>query len=390
MNSTSLVSRFPQELIDKVIEENETDTPTLRACALVCRSFLHASQARIFSAIELDPSPEPSGSQQRSLELYPIFIDSRHLCTYVRALRLMGRCDAVDPSVISLLGMLDYLTSFEIDAQYPYFQWDTLPEDLRKAICELCARSPLARFRLFELGKVTQMEEFASLVASPALTDLVLADIVLPPLDDGSMVAYRGIKLTRCSLNVDKPTFDVVMSWLGADEAFAYLRSLNLVWVPETTSHIQRIIDVSASSLAQLSLIIPDGPSTYAPNTLVLDHARALRIVKMMLVFPVEETAMLAPWLAELLRDASAVVEIVLVMDFFSPINAVAPFPQIDWAPLASVRFPGLRRLALEIVAPFQTPEELEMVVDEAKRGLRGLEERGVLECSGRVAEDAD
>jgi hypothetical protein len=49
----SFVFRFPQELIDKIIRENDTDLPTLRSCALVCRAFLSSSQAGIFFEIKL-------------------------------------------------------------------------------------------------------------------------------------------------------------------------------------------------------------------------------------------------------------------------------------------------------------------------------------------------
>ncbi|KAJ7939742.1 hypothetical protein B0H13DRAFT_2300446 [Mycena leptocephala] len=81
MDSTSLLSRFPQELIDKIITQNASDKPTLRSCALVCRAFLPFFQACIFSEVELI-------HQDETQQLHDILVASPHLGGYVRTLTI--------------------------------------------------------------------------------------------------------------------------------------------------------------------------------------------------------------------------------------------------------------------------------------------------------------
>jgi hypothetical protein len=119
MNTASRISRIPQELIDIIVHENDTDSATLRSCALVCRAFLPSAQASIFSEIELIPKGG------RAEPLHEILVDSPHLRRHVRTLRISdaGIDDWTSwcPSFVAVLKLLDAVTSFALasDAHRP-------------------------------------------------------------------------------------------------------------------------------------------------------------------------------------------------------------------------------------------------------------------------------
>jgi hypothetical protein len=258
MTSASFVSLFPQELIDKVIEENRNDKVALRASALVSRSFVRCSQSCLFTHIHLGGKASP---RERSHRLYDVFLQSPHLCSYVRSLHIFvrhGSWISQDPSLIPIFSMLHPLMSFSFKAHRGRdFQWRDLPQPLRVEICRLCQRSRLIKVVLDNLGEFTEPEEFFALICSPTLADLQLDHIVLRPGSDWELVIsdHRQARLTKCILNLG-PTLGVLMCQLARSVSFSHLRYLSFVWHPEATVHLQNILDTSIRSLQRLTLTI--------------------------------------------------------------------------------------------------------------------------------------
>jgi hypothetical protein len=177
MDSTSILALFPQELIDKIIERNGDDPITLRTSAVVCRSFLRSSQSCLFAHIGLGGAgPKP---QDLSRRLYRVFLQSPHLCSYVRHLSLVvhpirtrGGRISEDPSLIPVLSILHTLTSFTFKVGRD-FGWKDLPKPLQMEICGLCRRSGRVKLALHSL-RATDRLHFDSLRqrserASPSL-----------------------------------------------------------------------------------------------------------------------------------------------------------------------------------------------------------------------------
>ncbi|KAJ6522133.1 hypothetical protein DFH09DRAFT_1330775 [Mycena vulgaris] len=407
---------FPPELVDKVIEEHGTDTLTLRSCALVCQSFLRPSQSHIFSNIHLTPTNTTNYSRRLHLALQ----GSPHLRSYILGLKLTetgtsSSLVAGDPDLIPLIQMLIVANSkecrpfrsFEFEAFSAItanwrLNWDDLPQELRTGICTLCMCSPLIKLRLSNLGKFTELDEFASLVTSPYLAHLALN----VKLHEGGTAAPRPIpSLTRCRLVVSTPVLSRLISWLGP---FVHLRSLYLYWDHEDTSQIQRIIDTAALSLEELSLVAirrcasafnqSRSPRRLTPNRVavpdtqdivVLTRATALRVLELrFLLVNVEEFAALAPWLAGMFRGASALTNIAVRIGPVRLSGPTVPVEPIEWALALTNIFepttlPALQRVVLEIVPLVPSFEEpLQLFMDGVERGLRGFGERGVsLEC---------
>ncbi|KAJ6537407.1 hypothetical protein DFH09DRAFT_1369151 [Mycena vulgaris] len=405
MNPTSLLSRFPQELIDKVIEENGGDTPTLRSCALVCRSFLPSSQARIFSHIDLIAQSTPF---RYTRQLHLILQDSPHLSTHVRSLRIVGfdgafRSLIVDPRLVAVLLMLNALTSFDFEMRDIAFQWSTLPNALRVAICELCQRSHLVKLRLFNLGTLA-LHEFTSIIASPALKDLTLMNIEFPALT----AAHGAPTLARCNLKLQHSSLDAVNGWLAERGGFARLQQLDVLWNPKTTSGVQLILDASSSSLEELHLRITAANYSSMAHIPFTSNSPVLRVLLLTFLLRIVDNATIVPWLVALLQThqcpsplskISIHIYLMTALDpdpvaHPAPLNPPIPTPfAIDWTPLADVlaarQFPALRRVALDVVSlSAGSDDRLREIVDGAKRGLPDLDTRGVLQCTTQSSAD--
>ncbi|KAJ7677159.1 hypothetical protein B0H17DRAFT_122879 [Mycena rosella] len=81
-----------QELVDRCIDFLDSSDPTLRACALVSRSWVHPAQDRIFSEIEFE---RVQGSDQllypRASRLLDTLDASPHLTRYIVTLEINNR-----------------------------------------------------------------------------------------------------------------------------------------------------------------------------------------------------------------------------------------------------------------------------------------------------------
>ncbi|KAF8883927.1 hypothetical protein CPB85DRAFT_391969 [Mucidula mucida] len=82
-------SELPQELVDIVINELQNDAAALRACSLVCRSWVPTSQQHLFRYISLAPSYHKRGTHSAFLsKFHALLATSPHLSQNVRTLEL--------------------------------------------------------------------------------------------------------------------------------------------------------------------------------------------------------------------------------------------------------------------------------------------------------------
>ncbi|KAJ7451948.1 hypothetical protein FB451DRAFT_1566016 [Mycena latifolia] len=409
INTTSIVPRFPQELIDIVIKEIGRDKPTLRSCALVCHAFLPTSQARIFSHITLHSiHPGPTGSRARQ-RLQQILQESSHLCAHVRSLKIVesGCVSSATPGpwmsmLIALLSMFKALTSFAFEARKAGFWWTNIPKELRNAISRLCERSSLTQLRLDNAKQFSELDEFTSLVASPTLSYISLRHVDLPLVTEPEMASQRQLRPTWCSLLLRNPTLNFMLRWLSNGD-LSHLQSLEVTWAPGETSHLQRIINLSAANLEKLWLIPDQGPASYASHTLILPRSTKLSYLDLRFTIDVSETDTMASWIARLLGSAqgpSTLTTIVVKLALrrtpnlilFNPLNHPILPIQIDWAPLGNVlnaaQFPALRSFLIDIRVLSMgsgSDSELKSLAEDAKRSLHDLDVRGVLKFGTNV-----
>ncbi|KAJ7613665.1 hypothetical protein DFH06DRAFT_1146815 [Mycena polygramma] len=391
--SESLVSRFPQELRDKIVSENGFDMPTLRSCALVCHSFLPASQAQIFSKIHLKETADSTRPEANIQTLHDILVGAPHLRSYVRTLsvRLIQGDEGHHQyyaCLVSVLQLFPAVTFFDLSGDpADQCEWRHLPRELRTAITEFCRRSDLATLWLYGLGTFTDLAEFIQLVSSPSLKNLQLDSIILTAPE----IPWRNpMGLIELDLNlVHEPTQDIVMNWLIQGGSLVELRRVSLLCQMETVAGVQRILNMSPN-IENLTLHPAPALSITLANSLSLANLKKLRELQVHIyVVDPEDSPRFCPLLAELLKPRGKSLEILKLKVYLLP-----GLPGIiDWTPLANMltaeAFPVLGHIqvwahwhSVDEDPVFQEPADRFLV--DARRGLHHLEERGMLECKLR------
>ncbi|KAJ6471105.1 hypothetical protein C8R47DRAFT_748901 [Mycena vitilis] len=374
MDSASLVPRFPQELLDKIIAENGADKPTLRSCALVCRAFVPSSQAQIFSEIHLVEQPADDTQQ-----LYNILVNKPPLRSILRILTVeLEHGDDREQYyayLVSILQLLPSVTSFTLFNMAS--QWCDFPNHLRTAICGFCERSDLISLRLCGLKTFAELEEFTQLVGSPALKELVLRAVFLPIPKDGGTPRSSHIGLTALDL-------DFVNTWLIEGVSLSMLRRLHVAWDADTLPSVRRLLNALPSlenlTLKAYNFMIFDDFS----NALSL-NLKHLRILELGLVMHFAHPQKLCPLLARLLESCGKGLE-KLILSF----SLVDELPAIEWEPLVNIltmtNFPALA--AVEVWArqthsePDTYPEAVGKFLADVRRGLHHLDCQGILKCA--------
>ncbi|KAJ7613636.1 hypothetical protein DFH06DRAFT_1242476 [Mycena polygramma] len=378
MDSTSLVSRFPQELIDKIIAENGFDMPTLCSCALVCHSFLPSSQTQIFFYIRLERTADSPRPQAKIQALHDILVGAPHLGSYVR--KLVAKFSPVkegdeshDPYYSCLVSVLQFfraVTSFHLigdcDADR---QWRDLPREFRTAVAEFCRRSDLTTLWLWSLGTFTEFAEFLQLLRSPALRKLKLNGITLQA-PETSWTDHIGLIELDLALYYN-PTLKIVTNWLIGGGSLVELRRLRVYWTAETAASVRRIFNVS-SSIENLDLYVP-----YSAFPTAGSFANMKRLRELKIHVGGEE---FCHSLAELLEPCGKSLERLEVYPIFFV------FSMIDWSPLANIltteAFPFLDRVQVSLFN-FGAPgwqETADKFHADFRTGLHHLDEQGKLE----------
>ncbi|KAJ7613668.1 hypothetical protein DFH06DRAFT_144938 [Mycena polygramma] len=383
MESKSLVFRFPQELLNKIICEIGNDRPTLRSCAIVCHAFLPSSQSSIFSEIHL---LQKGDNGQR---LYNILVNAQHLLGYVRAFILTLTGTAHEECYPAILGLLPAVSSFSVslrDDFDPRIQhWSDLSTQLRAAICDLCQRSDLVSLRLSDLGAFTDLAEFAQLVTSPALAELTLHQITLPVPKDGDMSLRKQIGLNKLVFDLKRPTQNIITHWLVEGKSLSNLRRLCVSWSPETVLSLREFLNVS-SSLEDLRLESwdVDVPQDHW-NTLSFAKLKRLGILE--ITVAVDTTCGgLAHLFARLLESCSRGL-----VKFGFSVALLSEPPAIEWQPLrdmlTTVAFPALARVDFWASTiwdnnrplAFQSDHPGDKFLVDFQHGLYHLAEQGIL-----------
>ncbi|KAJ7654094.1 hypothetical protein DFH06DRAFT_521567 [Mycena polygramma] len=382
MTTESLLLRFPQELVDRIIRANDGDEDALCSCALVCRAFLPASQAGLFSVVRINP-----GNPNRAQQLFDLLVDSPRLRRRVLGIEI---CDAFpgfkgnwDTSflsgLIALCGLLESsVTSFGVE----FYALNPSPE-LRAAICGLCQRAPLISLHLAGLGEVTS-SELTALLASSALTELILWNIHFPLLDERQLSALnKGLRLTRCTFRLWNTTLRLIAGWLVGGDSLSSLRYLLVSPHPggpllaDTASHFQNIIDASLG-LEEVNLRLERIPRN--PIHISLSKLANLRVLSISFMAYRSWPRSCAQLLADILEGCSKLLVklnvAIVLLDEDRPI--------VNWAPLDSVlsstHFPLLTDVKFTVTSRFPSPDvNIAKFIEDIRCGLPGLNARGTL-----------
>ncbi|KAJ7510675.1 hypothetical protein B0H11DRAFT_1955698 [Mycena galericulata] len=381
MNCVLFLDTFPQELIDRVIEESADSSATLRSCALVCKAFLHPSQALIFSHVGLffywfTPNLKPE-------RLYHVLSRSPHLARHIKSLAICynlreppGQAVAlIDTVLFPIIVLLSDLQSLKIHG----IVWTHLPARFTNALYDICRRSTLSKLSLREIRNLS-ISEFSQLVASPSLTDLSIVGLTIVLPTNGETITGDQLQLTRLAMKLDPRTTDAIMAWLVRGDRVSHLRHMRSVWDVAYTPHLQTIIDVAHASLTSLFLVTDLELSTERFPVLSLAHKTSLRTVTLSFSRDItKDTAQFAPFFARFLESSpSSLTTISLGFDLRSSWRTLSPQNWDIFDPLLSrERFPGLEIFAIFLQGSATT--RLEMTIATIKLALPRLEADGIL-----------
>jgi hypothetical protein len=97
----TIIYRLPLEVVERIIDDIADNHSSIKACALVCHSFLPLCRKHIFASVTLNARREDSESEERlglptspaSDELNHLLSNSPHLAVYIRKLDYHVRGD---------------------------------------------------------------------------------------------------------------------------------------------------------------------------------------------------------------------------------------------------------------------------------------------------------
>ncbi|KAJ7141777.1 hypothetical protein C8R43DRAFT_1017187 [Mycena crocata] len=390
----SLSSQLPQELLDKIMEENWSDESTLRSCALVCHAFLPSCQAQLFSHIDC----VLNDSTQCLQKLSDLLLQSPHLIRYIRSLQITGNLTverdrfftSLDNDLVPLLAVLHNLRAFAWDD----IEWGSLFPESKAAIWDLCRRSNISELKFDGLA-VISLDEFLPLLTSPGLKTLTMWNTeLIGSVNDAAPTSVNDrIRLTHLDFARNR-NMDAFVAWITRGQCLAGLRHLAGWWNSSLGTEfplqeVQKLVDASASSLHTLDLVaFSDFSETQPPEILNLAITRALRSFTICLIYRIVDPAgSFVPWLTEILQShgsPSTLATIRMILNTPRAEGELLAMIPGDWDPLARLlskeRFPLLNHFEI-IFVERRSPDIVETLVDTAKREFHRLQTEGILDC---------
>ncbi|KAF7343006.1 hypothetical protein MVEN_01730700 [Mycena venus] len=367
---------LPQELIDHIIDDNGLDMSTLMSCSVVCRSFVRPSQARIFSHLNLDCDIRATGrdSVAHFRRLHDILTESPHLVPYITNLSCRRLYSWNSPNeLVSILLLLSNIRSINFE---PIF-WPGLPPDVRIAIRDLCQRSRLSYLGLREVQDI-RAESLALMVDAPFLTHLSLTDVKLSaPEDIAHWSLHNRMQLFELRL-YDTEDSDII-SWLKQGHCLSRLQRLLLSWEPRTTPSAQSVIDRSASSLEDISVIPTYGFACMQSRILSRAGITSLRSITVHVFL---HGPSFVSWLVKFLQSHNSPRTFrTITLNIFA--SGISTPPDCDKLVrfLKGDKFPAIRTVEFVFTEDFSSPL-LPAIVAAAEAAFVRLAARGVFKCS--------
>ncbi|KAJ7439201.1 hypothetical protein FB451DRAFT_1447215 [Mycena latifolia] len=202
--------KLSQELVDLIIDDLDADgdNVALKMCSLVCASFCHPSQARIFRRVTLEPWV--TNEKTMSFLFHRMITQSPHITRHIRTLVIQDRALHTLPGVMGMRAwvirepilplLLQMLQNLERIHFHTQFRWSSLWSNpsLQSAILDVLHSSKIVsvHFRGMDIP--------ASCISqSPGLQRILLNDLTV--LDDPDLNAVqspiRSLGLSGNTLN---------------------------------------------------------------------------------------------------------------------------------------------------------------------------------------------
>jgi len=393
--------RLPQELTDYIIQYNQDDIETLKACATVSRSFLPISQKSIFSEITLSAPKISHPRLTLCQKLHQRLSSSPHLANYVRHLKVSegigissgeGSSELIsrlgfqwvhtDKTLGLVLEILKNVKSIRFDSPVP----TAFPDAF---LCSVKAglRSPFL-FRL-QLNRVSV--NFAIFESCVALKVLELRFVSFLGAEDE--VALHPNK--RCDLDFltifDSPSFLCSVNRLlgpGSPLGITHLRHLTVAADDEdAVTVIARLVEANACTLGEFKFTYRATVAVTVPVILPdpIDFRRCIHLCtvsfhvidnKVFSCFPLR-------WVSQVLRSISTSIQVIKIVWTYD--RSFDNFDVTGWNTIDSIltqsALPCLRQVNIKVYSTSNHSERFAMV----RRALSGLDSAGILFWENRI-----
>ncbi|TFY67281.1 hypothetical protein EVJ58_g1729 [Rhodofomes roseus] len=357
--------------------------PTLAACSLTCRAWLHRSRVHIHSAVRLDPS---SHLDHLSL-LY-----SGSLAEYVRSLSIDASVEG-EPrphpwlnTVRPLLLRLRRIRRLALEA----IVWEHLEEETRRifltnyedvrdiwlATCDFYDPAAFVRFlQSFDRADTIRMEGMGC-----------------DPVDCEQALEKNGEVLHLEWLDVGElcnaPSVVARWAWYGRKELT--IENIHFTWGSEDPIHLSRMLQLAGPSVKSLSITMNDrvqrvqttpgelrGAIDLSHNT----NIRTLRILLRLETSNYIEVSWIGDVLAQLSSQALAHISIFIELPSYELLDKLR-WDLIDSA-LADTRFRALKKVECCILRRYMLHQGLDPgAIDRVRHALPKLLALGILEVS--------
>ncbi|KAK0462029.1 uncharacterized protein EV420DRAFT_142263 [Desarmillaria tabescens] len=198
------LSGLPHELIDAIVDENQDDRATLRACSLVNHSWTYSSQRHIFSRVSFNNKRTNYFIQRRSQrtieQFYALICAQPRIATFVQAVEISPLLD-----VQLLARILEKLTRLEsISVDLCEYRWDELSLYLRDTLAATLRSPRITNLELRE-GQFLHCTDFLALLGgSGHLKQLTLSGVSCGSFSDSQIRAKNtsGLKLKSLAISL--------------------------------------------------------------------------------------------------------------------------------------------------------------------------------------------
>lgn len=168
--------KFPQDIINAIVDQLHDDTTTLKQCALTATAFGQTSQKHIFRTIQLVEFVKAQSQCQR---LHETLTESPHLGSFIRELYVKDSPSTADSAngfemvdatnwmardakLVALLSMLPNLRYLRLSSFYG-LDWKTLPGAVRSAFLSALGSIPVVTLSNVRNFPVAQFQNFTGL-----------------------------------------------------------------------------------------------------------------------------------------------------------------------------------------------------------------------------------
>jgi hypothetical protein len=282
-------SRLPQELIYAIVDNLQSpwcefpggwradSHDDLRACSLVCRSWLPLCQRRLFQSIRISSGrccrdrPVRSFSSAR---LGRLLHNSPHLAGYIREMKLSDRClgcrkswmevDETLPLVLRKLGNLQKLEFWEL-------HWTTFTVDLRQSLRWVLQLPSITMLKMHggHFGSLDELSNFIS--HARGLTRLALSgmgnswpdEVALMSGNQEDMENERRLdwdkrgRLSELHLMSSRLLDTVHVDWLLGPRSPAEVSYVQTLHIHPLGYAVDRLLRTIGSSLEFLKIHLP-------------------------------------------------------------------------------------------------------------------------------------